>query len=173
MAGRSLDIRRGKAKCRIAEWKKQETTTRAIAMVVFCLATIFSLWQMTYISEWPSALFNDILYCIEGWPSLRNESTPIYDRFIFTPLTVCVPTVLCSIQRAELHRCIEHKTVGWKEFPIKVNDYHWFFLSEWLWPSYRNDGGIFEMTAMIFLPIWPQKYDLHLQRLRREIFLLP
>lgn len=56
---------------------------------------------MIDISEWPSTLFNDILSCIERWCTLRNESTPIYDRFIFTHLTVCVPTVLCSIQSAE------------------------------------------------------------------------
>ena len=39
-------------------------------------------------------------FLYRGWCSFRNESTPIYYRFIFTHLTVCVPTVLCSIQRA-------------------------------------------------------------------------
>lgn len=43
MDGQGPDVREGKAKDRIAEWKMQETTTTAAAMVVFCLAAIVFL----------------------------------------------------------------------------------------------------------------------------------
>ena len=158
MAGRSLDIRRGKAKYRIAEWKMQETTTRAVAMVVFCLATIFSLWQMIYISEWPSALFNDILSCIERWCTLRNESTPICNRFIFARLTACSGCLMFKGWHFEMIP-IKHQTVGWKEFPVRVSTIIFFrfgmimtVLSEWRRHFWYDSNDIhFDMTAKI----WP------------------
>lgn len=115
---------------------------------------------MIYISEWPSALFNDILSCIERWCTLRNESTPIYDRFIFARLTAC-SGCLCSKDDI-----LKWYQLNIKQSAEKNSRLKWvlftFFVSEWLWPSYRNDGGIFDMIAMTFISIWPQKYDHHL-----------